>query len=400
MMTTGLSTIRIAFVFEYARDNNDWMFGSLIESLGARLPGLQSTCIHGVFPTYRPGGLRAGRIVNLVWVYLQVVLHLTFFHHDAVLVRSAPPGVQLWTMWWARFRRVPVLCWMMDCHPEIEARKLERLGFTGTARFLRGMDASLMPRFSVIVALDKAMADFVRSRAAGVEVLEHPTWNAGEAAGMQPVSYRPGSGAGPLRLAYSGNLGTAHDLSAFSGLLDQLARRRPVELHVIGSSAAGEARFLELGSKPGVSIKTNPRVSFAELRGLYERWKIDAGVVLLAGESCGVVSPSKFLGYIDFGVPLVYLGPPATSTAEVCTRFGGGFWMPVRAGSRDSKAVADSLLDVGRMRDAAKGARAAAAHFAGLNADSLADMLLPRLERLPGIAAAMQYRQNGRQVAS
>ncbi len=378
---------RVTFVYEYGQLNSDWMLSSLIRDMELKLPGLQVTRVHGLFAKFRVGGLHYERIVNLAWVYLRVVLHLLFARPDAVLVRSTPPCVQLWTVWWARFRRVPVFCWLMDYHPEMEARQLERRGFARSARFLRHIDAGLMPRFATIIALDKAMADFVRTRAVNVEILQHPTWTMSGADALRPVSYLPGGGTGPLRLAYSGNLGAAHDLSALTGLLSELAGRRPVQLYIIGASPAGEERFKVLGASLGIPIVTNPRVSFTVLRELYEQWKIDAGVVLLSAESAGLVSPSKFSGYINFGIPLVYLGPPDTNTAEICTRFGGGFWVPVGARKAEIENVAESLLEVRRMLAAASGARAAAAHFSSLTSDSLAEMLATRIRRTRPVAA-------------
>jgi hypothetical protein len=377
--TTNSRPLRVTFIYEYARRTDDWMMSSLIESLATRLPGLRTKYLHGLFTTYQPGGLHPQRLVNLIWVYLRVAFHLVFSRPDAVLVRTTPPGVQLWTVWWARFRRVPVFCWLMDYHPEMEARQLDKRGHIGAARLLRRIDAGLMPRFAGIITLDRAMAELARSRASQVEVLEHPTWTTGGTAALTPVSYATGEKNGPLRLAYSGNLGAAHDLSTFTTLLEELARRRLVQLYIIGASASGEERFRRLGTRLGVPVETHARVSFTELRALYHQWRIDAGVVLLAAESAGLVSPSKFSGYINFGIPLVYLGPGGTNTAEVCTRFKGGFWLRDDAGRADVAAVADALLDGGQLTAAAAGARAAASHFSSLNSESLAELLAPRL---------------------
>jgi hypothetical protein len=372
--------LRVTFIFEYG-PAEDWMLASLIEGLQARLPGLKPACIHGLFGIYRPGGLQWRRLANLAWVFLRTALHLVLHRPDAVLVRTAPPGVQVWTVWWASLRGVPVFCWLMDYHPEMEARLLEKRGFGRVARLLRGIDANAMRRFAAVIALDRAMARLARERSGGVEVLEHPTWGAGSATLPRPVSYRPGGGGGPLRLAYSGNLGAAHDLTLFSTLLEKLTRHHDVELFVIGSPPQGVERFRRLCARFGLPLKTHGRVPFAQLQGLYEEWRIDAGIVLLAGESAGLVSPSKFSGYINFGLPLIYIGPPETNTADVCTRFGGGFWLSDRADREQISAVANALLDGEQMAKAVEGARAAAEHFIRLNHESLAAALAPRLVR-------------------
>jgi hypothetical protein len=373
-------SLRLLAVYEFAGQRGH-MMDSLLDSLRAELPGLKVSSISGLFPVYRPGGLRPQRVANLAWVYLRVAARLVASRPSAVLVHSAPPGVQLWTVLWASLRRVPVFFWLMDYHPELEARLLERRGLGLAARLLRAVDSRLMPRFSVIITLDGAMSALARTRSGSAEVLEHPTWGEAAAGGLAPVSYRPGGSPGPLRLAYSGNLGVAHDLAPLRALLAELVRRRPVALLVIGASAAGEGRFRELARELGFTVEAHPRVPFGGLRPLYEERRIDAGIVLLAAESGGLVSPSKFSGYINFGLPLVYLGPAATNTALVCVRFAGGFWLPTGSGPDAVRQVAEDLLDRGRLEAAAAGARAAAAYFAGIDGRSLARALAPRLER-------------------
>jgi len=377
---SGPRIFRLTVIYEFAGQPGH-MMQDLLENLAAMLPGLRVTSLGGLFATYRPGGFRARRLANLVWVYIRVSAHLLFRRPDAVLVHTSPPGVQLWAVAWASIGRIPVFCWLMDYHPELEARQLERRGHGRIARLLRAVDTRLMPRFALVITLDPAMTALACSRLSTARVLEHPTWPTDGIAGIAPVSYRPGSGDGPLRLAYSGNLGAAHDLEPLRRLLETLMRERPVHLFVSAVSPAGEARFRKLGTGLGVPVEVSPRVPFfADLRLRYEEHRIDAGIVLLSDEYTGLVSPSKFSAYIDFGLPLVYLGPPGTNTATVCTRFRGGFWLPTGAGPDETRKVASGLLDRNQMDAAAAGARAAAAYFAGFNGRSLAEALVPRLE--------------------
>jgi hypothetical protein len=373
----------LSVVFEYAGEP-DHMMHSLLENLGQLVPGMRVTLIPGLFSKYRPGGLRPERLFNLAWVYLRVAVHLLFRRPDAVIVQSAPPGIQLWTVAWAAIRGTPVFCWLMDYHPEFEARALERLGHAGLARPLRTLDGLLMPRFACVITLDPAMTALVRARATATRVLEHPTWVADRTAGIWRVSYSPGGGGGPLRLAYSGNLGAAHDLTVLRRLLESVGRRRKVRLFVIGGTKKGELRFRQLCAELGIAVEFIPRVPiFSDLRGLYERLRIDAGIVLLSEESAGLASPSKFAGYINFGVPLLYLGPPGTNAAAVCLKFQGGFWLRAASGAVEMDTVAAGLLDERQMAAAAAGAHAAAEHFAGFNGRSLAGALAPQLTGRP-----------------
>jgi len=121
-------SLDVAFIFEYARPGDDWMMTSLVDSLKAARPGISARYVSGVFGTYSPGGLNLRRLVNLLWVYIQAPVSLVWRRPDIVIVRSSPPGIQVWAAWWASLRGTPVLCWLMDYHPEIEARLLEGRG--------------------------------------------------------------------------------------------------------------------------------------------------------------------------------------------------------------------------------------------------------------------------------
>jgi hypothetical protein len=269
----------------------------------------------------------------------------------------------------------------MDYHPEIEARMLERHGVAFCASLLRRIDRASMNRFEAVIVLDRAMATIAESRAGTNPVMVHPTWGERPHAGPTPLEYTPGEDRETLRLAYSGNLGKAHDLGTFELLLRVLARRLTVELYVVGASREGNEQFQRIGAELGVKVTTHERVPFPKLRDLYNRWHIDAGLVLLSEGSAGLLSPSKFSGYIDFGVPIIYIGPSGTNTQEACTRFKAGFALAGVADDGQVAAVADSLLNPGRMKAASEGARAAALHYSLLNNDSLAALIAPLLAR-------------------
>jgi hypothetical protein len=272
-----------------------------------------------------------------------------------------------------------VICWLMDYHPEMEARALERRGWRGCAQLLRRVDADAMRRFALVVTLDRAMAKVARARSGAAPVAEHPTWGNPTTATAAP-SRAPAAPGDRLRLAYAGNLGAAHDLQVVGQLLAACARRRPVELYVIGASPAGIARFRGLDPGGEITIVAHDRVPFADLPRLYQRWGIVAGVVLLAEESAGLVAPSKFSGYIDFGLPILYVGPPDTSTAEVCATFKAGFWLANDASAAEIERVADSLLDAVQVGEAGARAARASRHFHAFNQDSLAAIVAPYLQ--------------------
>jgi len=368
-------TIRLTFIFEFG-PSGDWMLKSLATGLKLQIPNLEIRFIHGLSLNYTPGGFHVSRLLNLCVVYLRTAWHFLISSPDIALVRTTPPGIQLWALACSRPRRVPVICWLMDYHPEIEARGLAARGFTTTAAMLRAIDRAVMRRFEAIIVLDGAMAELARARSAGRQVIEHPTWSASQP--CFPRISRSLDGNRTLRrLVYAGHLGEAHDIYVLEQLLLSASRIGQVELYVIGSSPGGEARFRRVGAAIGVRVHCALRVPFAELRTVFEAIQADIGVVLLSDESVGLVSPSKFSGYIAHGLPVLYIGPAKTNCDRVCAELGGGLAIRNSASKEEIEQAASWIWDGQALARAAEGSLRAKKHFDSFSGDSLADFIIP-----------------------
>lgn len=380
--------MRVAFVYEFGGRTDDWMTNSLIESLQRFRPDLAVHFVYGVFGNYQPGGFRPQRIANLVWVYCAVTWEMVVRRPSFVFVRTTPPCAQLWVAFLGALLRIPTGCWMMDYHPEIEARFLERKKLGWIAGLLRSIDAVLLRRFSVIVALDHAIADVCRQRAPKVPIIVHPTWGADASEAYLPYQHQPGKHQGLRRLVYAGNLGVTHDVGVLAVLLKTLRAGGEVELEVIGASKGAERTLTSLGTIANVVVKTHPRLPFSQLRGAFERLQVDLGVVLLADESTGLVSPSKFAAYLKFGVPMVYIGQANTNSHEIVTRFGAGFWLRNDSSSADIQATARSIWQQETLLTASRCVEDAAIYFGSFNGESLAKALAGFLPLSPSPANA------------
>jgi len=366
----------ITIVFEFGASENDFMTTSARDALRTRLGGRPVRVVGGYLRTYRPGGARLSRVLNLAWVYVRVAGHLLFQRPDAVVVRSTPPGIQTWTGFWAGIRGVPVLCWLMDYHPEIEARALERRGWIAAAALLRRIDRSAMKRFQAIVVLDQAMARIALSRSSGRPVLIHPTWSSRQASAVVSVpTLKPGRRC----FVYGGNLGTAHDLTPLETLLGHAAKQGKVELHVIGAGVSGEARFREMVSRIPITLQVHPRTPFEKMPTLFEAIGADVGIVLLSDESAGLVSPSKFSAYLAAGLPLLYIGPAQTNSDLVCTRFIAGWSLRSGLQTEIIQKTCGELWSDESVRSRARHVAEARRYFESFNGDTFAEMVVSML---------------------
>jgi glycosyltransferase involved in cell wall biosynthesis len=373
--------VNVAFIFEFGAPGGDWNEDSLISALTQRLPELRARRVHGVFNTYRPGGLQTRRLINFLAVYARVFFLVLGGKPDAILVRSTPPGIQLWVAWLARWRKTPVIYWLMDSHPELEARALERRGWNRLARVLRQADTRALRSMTTIVTLDESMAELVRAAAPAVRLIVHPTWGVSDENAYDPIAYIPGSEDGVRRFAYAGNLGAAHDPATFIRVLSAMGAQGRVELHVIGAPESAKVRLQPLADA-GVEVRYHPRVPFNELKEVFQRLRLDIGVVILDEASAGLLSPSKFSAYLKFGLPVLYIGPEKTNTDLICTRFGGGWRLPNGAGTGDIATTVLRIWDGPAWRAVRKNLEQAARYFGTFNEHSLAESLVPCLKRL------------------
>lgn len=348
------------------------MQSALVDGLRKACPELETVAIHGFLPGYRSGGLRLGRLLNLAWVYLRLPFDLVWRRPAAIVVRSTPPGIQLWASWLGALLRIPVLCWLMDYHPELEARSCERRGFHRPARFLRWLDLAALRRMAGIVVLDGAMERLVRSRVPKVPVAVHPPWGAAAANGGRTREYQAGSTPRVRRLAYAGNLGVAHPRGTLVRLLRALRSGGAVELHFIGTVGAAMEVLKREAEALEVRVVEHAQQPFAKLGELFDHQQIDLGVVLLADEAAGVVSPCKYTGYIHHGLPTLYLGPPETNADAVMTRFGAGFTLRNTSSDTQAEALAVRIWSNSDWDSVARAVPEAAEYFGRFDGKSLA----------------------------
>lgn len=367
--------MRLFFFHEYPPQPNERMMGDLRASLAGCLPPHTSVFKHGLLKSYRPGALRPDRLVNMAYLFIALPIWLASTRPNWVITVTTPPLVQIWLALWAPLFRFKLICWLMDYHPELEARALQgRLGGRILAGWLRLMDRGAMRRMSLVVALDEAMAKVARSRGVSVPVVVHPTWDTQGQKSPGRVAFHDQSKV--VSLLYGGNLGAAHELGPLKVLLMEVMQLgRSVRILATGGSDEGNRRFQQLTAETGCQITLRERVPFSELRTLCDEHQVQAGVVLMRSSAAGLVSPSKFSAYLQLGLPTLYLGPQGTNADVVCRRFGAGIGLEPESDPAVMSAVAQALVNPAQRRVWWESVPRAAEHFARHNADSLARLL-------------------------
>jgi hypothetical protein len=384
--------LKILYVFEYPPES-DFITREFFAAIAARDSSARISTLSGPFTRYAPGGFRLARLIGLVWVYAALPFRIVFGRYDVVLARTTPPGVQNWAALWAHLVGAKSICWLMDYHPEIEARYLEKRAWgRPLARVLRAFDRACWRYQDAVIVLDEAMRELMETLTPDLPIIVHPTWNPSSQQAFDPVSNPLPAPGEPLRMLYGGNLGNSHPLEDFERLIQRICVERPVSITVMGSSPSGNERFLDLGERTGAEVKLVPRRPFAEIGQTCAEDQVLLGIVLLMSESAGLVAPSKFAGYLCNGLPLLYIGPRGTSAYRICTEFDGGYHLAVDASDDEIDAMADGLIHLEQLAQKTQQVESAAHYFGSRNGETLLDafqaeapgLLMGTSEALPG----------------
>jgi glycosyltransferase involved in cell wall biosynthesis len=233
-----------------------------------------------------------------------------------------------------------VVNWVQDLFPEVA----ERLGVLKHGWLLKRLRDWSFRRARVNVALSESMA-----RRLPRAVVRH---NWADAA-LHPVSRE----SNPLRrqwqlddafvVAYSGNLGRAHDAATIAAAMTDLASRPDLRFVVIG----GGAHQKQLAKVPGVQFQPyQPREMLSESLSV-----ADVHLVSLQPVLEGLIVPSKFYGVLAVERPVIYIGERDSDLGRLIVDHDLG--AIVAPGDSDGLAKAITELAGNPLRSAAMGAR-------------------------------------------
>lgn len=381
---------RICLIFEFPPEA-DFQLRSVMETLKNKNPGDEVYCLHGFLKNYRPGGRSPSRVLNLLWMYCLLPIHLLLKRPSWILVRSAPPGIQVWCSLWAHLFKIPTIAWIMDYHPEIEIRALEqRALFRPGAKILRQIDRIALNQLHGAIVLDDAMLNTVKQQAPNLDIQVHPTWDQYAEQENVPQNGSQGPNNNKLLFVYAGNLSSHHPLETFERLLQSLSKQSPeteIELHVIGTSNKGEERFRLLAQRGPIQLHITPRIPFHALKQRLVELNPHYGIVLMDEKTAGLFSPSKFAGYLSAGIPLLYCGPPKTNADKICQDFHAGISLPARTPETTMENLALEMTQAETIQGYQKGVIQAYQYFTGYNARTFANQLSSMIHSTPHEAA-------------
>lgn len=259
---------------------------------------------------------------------------------DVVVGLSTPPILGALAILVARLRGARAGYWAMDVYPDVAFALgvLSRNSISGRALSL--LSAWTIRRADLVVALGDTMAGRLRSHGARRIAVVH-NWT--DDAAVRPIvplesAYRTARGWGTqFVVAYSGNMGLAHEFDTLLGAAAKLASEQ-IRFAFIGHGPRREEVAAAVKARGLGNVEFLPAVPRATLGDALAA--ADVHVVTLRGGMQGLLVPSKIYGILAAGRPTIYVGPAEGEVFEILTR--GRCGAVIREGN--GKELADVIL--------------------------------------------------------
>jgi len=345
---------------------NVWVLcsGQLYESAHARLPPnerLQGVTVRRLATTRLGRDWLPGRALDYATFYLSAAVELlrTLRPTDVLVVKTDPPLLSVIASWVTQLRGARLVNWLQDLFPEVASR----LGLSPLPRRLETMlsnarDRSLK-RAHANVVIGARMREYLIGRGVPREsIVVSENW-ADERA-VRPLPVRDSSLRRSLGLqdrfvvAYSGNVGRAHDVDTLLEAATLLMHDPRIIFLMIGGGAnmrvlESHARERRLGNFRFLPYQARDRLADSLAAG-------DVHLVSLVPAMEGLIVPSKLYGILAAGRPVVFIGDAQGELAELIRATDVG----VTVSCGDAEGLRDALesLCQDRIRCADCGERA------------------------------------------
>jgi colanic acid biosynthesis glycosyl transferase WcaI len=326
---------------------------------GDRSAGLALNQVHAGVHIRRVGTTRFGRqnLLGRAFDYLSFYLAASFaLWREAtpgavVIAMTDPPLLGVPALIVAHLRGARCLCWMQDVFPEV-AECLNLLRPRALAPSLRIVrDWSLRHADATVVIGDRMAARMAPLCASPPVVI--PNW-----ALQEQIDADPSNGArdalptNPLRaqwglgdafvVGYSGNMGRAHRLDELIDAACALRLQPDLHFALIGDGAqrnALAARVQALGLHNVMFQPYQPRERLRESLSLP-----DIHIVSLDERLEGLILPSKFVGVLAMGRPVLWIGAVDGEVGSLIKASGCGITIP----AGDVAALTQALRELSK----------------------------------------------------
>jgi len=290
----------------------------------------QGVAIHRIWTSRFGRSHLLGRAIDYLTFYLSLPFTLMALlgRGDVVVAMTDPPLVALIVAPIAWLRGARLVNWLQDVFPEVAVALGERAVPRPLAWLLRKLRNRTLCQADVNVAIGTRMAEYLVSQGIAKERFQTiPNWAHEDDIRPMPSEHselRKTLGlAGKFVVAYSGNLGRAHDPDAIFDAATLLADSDDIVFLIIGGGHGYEhlrQRVSESGLKNFRFLPYQSRDRLSDSMAA-----ADLHLVSLRPALEGRIVPSKFYGIAAAERPIAFIGDPDGELARLIADNDCGF---------------------------------------------------------------------------
>jgi colanic acid biosynthesis glycosyl transferase WcaI len=303
----------------------------------ARSERLAGVTVHRLVTTRFGRHRLAGRAIDYASFYVSCAFKLLILlrRGDIVVAKTDPPLVSLVCALAVKVRGAALVNWQQDVFPEIASL----LGANPLPRWLdvllrRGRDASLRAAKMNVVIGSRMLQYFIRGGIPAAQLCVIENWaDAQKVMPKLPSASELRARLGLLDrfvVAYSGNLGRAHEFETILGAAKALESDPVFAFLIIGGGAkipAFKQAVADCGLNNVRFLPYQPREALDDSLAA-----ADVHVASLLPSLEGFVVPSKFYGILAAGRPVVFVGDPDGELSRIIHAWKCGLVVNVAAG--------------------------------------------------------------------
>ena len=311
-----------------------------------------------------------GRAVDYASFYLSGSLELLRLARrgDVVIAKTDPPLISVPAAFVARLRGARLVNWLQDVFPEVAGRMGVGLARGLTGALIGAVRAWSLRAAAVNVVLGERMRSEVQSlpglATARFAVVHN--WADGDsvvplAAGANSLRDEWGL-AGRFVVAYSGNMGRAHEFETILAAAERLRDHARIVFVFIGGGHHRPWIAQEAFGRDLANVRFQPYQARERLAGSLGVADVHLTCLLPAME--GLIVPSKIYGILASGRATLHVGDPKGEIAGILEQARAGYTVATGDSARLAERIIELESNPARCAELGKNARSAfEAHY-------------------------------------
>jgi colanic acid biosynthesis glycosyl transferase WcaI len=248
-----------------------------------------------------------------------------------IFFSTSPPFIGFACALISMIRATPIAYWAMDLNPDqiIAMGKIKPNSLS--AIVLEKVNRLILRRSALIIALDRFMAERIKSRGiAESKILVLPPWSPEEHMGMIDHASNPfrlkHELAGKFVIMYSGNHSPANPLKTLLDATLHFREDESLRFFFVGGGGGKKEVDVLIAEQKLTNVISLPYQSLADLK--YSLSAADIHVVSLGGDMVGIIHPCKIYGAMAIGRPILYFGPQPSHVSDILEQHAIGWHVP------------------------------------------------------------------------